>query len=457
MAEHLADRGVRVVLVTGISPGDAAGAAEGACAEIAACLRERCGVPGERISSVIISGSHDREAVMLAVDREAGMASGPLLIWYSGPALPDATGRLCLGPGGAVPFAEIDACLAARRWDWPTVVILDCPHSSQAQLASPEWGLLTSEAPGTPVQPTAPRGHGLTAQLIRLLREGIPDGPPEISLQFAYGQVVQVMAPGGQIPGLRCGQRLGLLVLAPNLPLRPLPGTTRAGAKSSVPSRRRRIDPAWAVAITLAIAAVATVLTTALASASAHGPGGASSPAVPPSRAAGQATTAAPALTPSSAAGQATTAAPAPLTPSPAAGQPTAAAPRTQGPGLPVLYNLGGGLGSVWDNPEVTPSVFYVTADGSAAIGSMRWTTWNDSAAVTGSATYYDRTGPCCTSSDQHYYKVTVTLSDVRQSGGPDQGHYYSRMVITGPGFSILTYIYHVFGSSTGAWIMGAP
>jgi hypothetical protein len=33
---------------------------------------------------------------------------------------------------------------------------------------------------------------------------------------------------------------------------------------------------------------------------------------------------------------------------------------------LPVLYNLGGGTGSVWNNPQVRPRKFVIFADGSA-------------------------------------------------------------------------------------------
>jgi WD40 repeat protein len=127
---------------------------------------------------------------------------------------------------------------------------------------------------------------------------------------------------------------------------------------------------------------------------------------------------------------------------------------------LPVLYNLGGGLGSVWNHPQVRPSTFYLFADGSAAITGMRWARWNDTTAVTSSATYYDRSGPCCTKSDQHRYKVTVTLSDVRQRGSPDPGPYFSRMVITGAGFRTLTYTYEVFsgaGTVIGGWTGGTP
>jgi len=126
---------------------------------------------------------------------------------------------------------------------------------------------------------------------------------------------------------------------------------------------------------------------------------------------------------------------------------------------LPVLYNLGGGLGSVWNNPQVKPRTFYIFADGSAAVIGMRWARWNHRTAVTRTATDYERTGPCCTKADQHYHKVTVTLSGVRSRGGPRPGPYFTKMVITGRGFRTLTYTYKVFrggGLVIGSWIGGA-
>jgi hypothetical protein len=126
---------------------------------------------------------------------------------------------------------------------------------------------------------------------------------------------------------------------------------------------------------------------------------------------------------------------------------------------LPVLYNLGGGLGSVWDSPEVRPAVFYIFADGSGAVIGMRWAHWNHGTAVTSAATYYYRTGPCCTKSDQHYIKVTVTLSDVWYRGGPRPGPYFAKMVITGRGFHTLKYSYKVFRHGSlviGGWIGGS-
>jgi hypothetical protein len=135
------------------------------------------------------------------------------------------------------------------------------------------------------------------------------------------------------------------------------------------------------------------------------------------------------------------------------------AAPAAKPAPLPVLYNLGGGLGSVWNNPQVKPKIFYIFADGSGAVTGMRWASWNHSKAVTRTATDYYRTGPCCTKSDQHYRKVTVTMSVVRNSGGPRPGPYFTKMVIVGRGFRTLTYRYKVFrggGQAFGGWVGGA-
>jgi hypothetical protein len=126
---------------------------------------------------------------------------------------------------------------------------------------------------------------------------------------------------------------------------------------------------------------------------------------------------------------------------------------------LPVLYNLGGGTAAVWNNPQVKPKIFYIFADGSAAVIGMRWARWNHRTAVTSKATEYERTGPCCTKADQHYYKVTVTLSGVRSRGGVRPGPYFTRMVITGRGVRTLKYTYKVFRHGSlviGAWLGGA-
>jgi hypothetical protein len=93
----------------------------------------------------------------------------------------------------------------------------------------------------------------------------------------------------------------------------------------------------------------------------------------------------------------------------------------------PVLYNLGGGAGSVWNLPQRRPAIFYLAADGSAALGSrarhLKWTKWNT---VSGAATgrYYYRTGPCC---KYHSEAVAITVSHVVKHRNKS---WYDRMII---------------------------
>jgi hypothetical protein len=133
---------------------------------------------------------------------------------------------------------------------------------------------------------------------------------------------------------------------------------------------------------------------------------------------------------------------------------PAAAAPVPQ----PVLYNYEAASGG-WTLPQVEPASWLFFVDGRAGLGGMHWARWTGTAAVTSSATYYDRSGSGFTKSDQHYYQVTVTLSDVRSGGGPHPGPYFSQMVITGRGFPTLRYTYEVLRTGsvvTGGWSGGA-
>ena len=105
----------------------------------------------------------------------------------------------------------------------------------------------------------------------------------------------------------------------------------------------------------------------------------------------------------------------------------SAASPARATP-LPVLYNLGGGSGSVWNLPQRRPAIFYLAADGSAVLGDkphhLKWTKWTmTSGAATGD--YYYRTGPCCT---YHSDPVTITANHVvRQNANRS---WYDRMTI---------------------------
>jgi hypothetical protein len=106
----------------------------------------------------------------------------------------------------------------------------------------------------------------------------------------------------------------------------------------------------------------------------------------------------------------------------------TAAVPARTTP-LPVLYNLGGGSGaSEWNLPQRRPTIFYLAADGSAALGEtahpLKWTLWTmTSAAATGR--YYYRTGPCCTYQSD---PVTITANHVVAQNANTS--WYDRMTI---------------------------
>jgi hypothetical protein len=95
---------------------------------------------------------------------------------------------------------------------------------------------------------------------------------------------------------------------------------------------------------------------------------------------------------------------------------------------LPVLYNFGGSSAADWNLAQRTPVIFYLAADGSAALGDkahhLKWTKWNNvSAAATGN--YYYRTGPCC---NYRSDAVTITADDVvRQSANKS---WYDRITI---------------------------
>jgi hypothetical protein len=94
---------------------------------------------------------------------------------------------------------------------------------------------------------------------------------------------------------------------------------------------------------------------------------------------------------------------------------------------LPVLYNLGGCSGACWNLAQRRPVIFYLAADGSAALGHkahhLKWTKWNKaSAAATGR--YYYRTGPCCKFRSD---AVKITANHVRRSANRS---WYDRMTI---------------------------
>ena len=106
-------------------------------------------------------------------------------------------------------------------------------------------------------------------------------------------------------------------------------------------------------------------------------------------------------------------------------------------PKLPVLYNLGGASFAAWNLPQVRPGVFYVFADGSAALvgakGTPRdkpihWKSWTQrSAFADGYFTWRVNAAP----GPYYFSAATITLWDVKTRGGVRAGvRYYDKMTI---------------------------
>jgi hypothetical protein len=95
---------------------------------------------------------------------------------------------------------------------------------------------------------------------------------------------------------------------------------------------------------------------------------------------------------------------------------------------LPVLYNLGGGSGADWNLPQRRPKIFYLAADGSAALGDtahhLKWTKWTRTSAAA-HGRYYYRTGPCC---KYHSDPVRITANHVVRENA--RRSWYDRMTI---------------------------
>ena len=136
-----------------------------------------------------------------------------------------------------------------------------------------------------------------------------------------------------------------------------------------------------------------------------------------------------------------------------AVSRPSSAPPAAAPAQPPVLYDYNAASGG-WTSPQVKPAGWVLFVDGRAALTGMHWARWTGSTAVTSSATWYERDGSGFTKADQHSYQVTVTLSDIRDSGGPRAGSYFSRMVIAGGGLRTLTYTYEV--SRQGSIVVAA-
>jgi WD40 repeat protein len=226
--------GARAVLIgTGNhapgSPLPAVPQVAGTLTALGQCLTERCGLAAAHLT--VVRDPDSPSAIRASVRAAADEASDTLLVYYTG------HGLLSLGQGAlhlatsaytderpdaledqALPFRRLvdtvnDDCRAAT-----VILILDCCYSGCASVSALDWAVFMSV--GWDDRALVPRGHlypAYTGELIRVLTEGDPHGPPELTLLRLHEYLTDALARA-RMPEPRAffGARLPRLVLTRN-------------------------------------------------------------------------------------------------------------------------------------------------------------------------------------------------------------------------------------------------
>lgn len=172
-----------------------------------------------------------------ALERSAAQATDTLMIYFAGHGLLDSAGQLYLGirttgtdrlRWTGIPFSLVRQVVSESPAE-NRVVILDCCFSGRAieamgstlpagQLEIAGTYTLTSVSANTPS--AAPRGAvhtAFTGELVKALRDGIPDDSRLLTLGSLHRHLVRVLTARG-LPGPQCRGTgtSDLLALAPN-------------------------------------------------------------------------------------------------------------------------------------------------------------------------------------------------------------------------------------------------
>ncbi|MGH3836234.1 MAG: caspase, EACC1-associated type, partial [Pseudonocardiaceae bacterium] len=222
-------------------------------ADLATTVVQRCGAHPDQVRTLLDPASP------LVFGREltaaAAQAEDVLVVCYLGHGLLDAHGELYLATQAtdhlrdglgytALPYAALREELAKSRAR-SVIVLLDCCFSGRATgspypadldgfatTRSPGGYLLASAAPEElALAPTGERYTAFTGELIRLLRDGDPAGPRELTLDHLYRCLDRALPEQGRSrPRRYAAGRTGELVLAPNPAFQPpvLPGKVPA-------------------------------------------------------------------------------------------------------------------------------------------------------------------------------------------------------------------------------------
>ncbi|MGH3720649.1 MAG: caspase, EACC1-associated type [Pseudonocardiaceae bacterium] len=225
--------------------------------DLATALVQRCGAQPERVRTLLDPASPTEFGRELTA--AAAHAEDVLLVCYLGHGLLDVQGELYLATQAtdhlrdglrykALPYAALQAELATSPAQ-SVIVLLDCCFSGRASgspypadldgfvtTRSSGGYLLASAAPEElALAPIGERHTAFTGELIRLLDDGDPAGPPELTLDHLYRCLDRVLPEQGRPrPRRYAAGRTGELALAPNRAYRPpVRGTRRVPAPTS--------------------------------------------------------------------------------------------------------------------------------------------------------------------------------------------------------------------------------
>ncbi|MET0425708.1 MAG: caspase family protein [Actinoplanes sp.] len=239
------------------------------------------GLPAEHC--LVVAQPDNARAVLDAVIAAGSGATDTLLVYYAGHGLTDPhNDELYLTLPGSDPEypamalayeflrrAVRDPRIKARR----KVVILDCCYSGRAleggmgdvlanRTVTAGTHVLT--ASGATQRAWSPPGEVYTAftgELLRLLDQGIPDGPELLSADTIYQHVhTELMAKGRPLPQQHNRNAGGDIVLARN---RAVGGTTPTPLPVPTLPRRYWPPPAWAKLVLIFVTVLAVVATVA--------------------------------------------------------------------------------------------------------------------------------------------------------------------------------------------------
>ncbi|MFD8361889.1 transporter substrate-binding domain-containing protein [Streptomyces hygroscopicus] len=243
--------GTRVLLIgTGAHSADSdlppVPAVVGTLADLGQVLVERCGLAEENLR--VVRDPANPTELGIAVAQEAERTEGVLWVYYVGHGLVNPAGELYLAtaatdsrPGWVGYTALAYSAIRGSLLQSPArsiVVVLDCCFSGHAvgflgdaeghgvDLARVHGGYVLAAAARDELAlatPGAPH-TAFTGELIRLLTEGDPEGPQQLTLRQVYRYLNRTLpARGFPRPRHHASARIDDLVLCPNPAYRPTP------------------------------------------------------------------------------------------------------------------------------------------------------------------------------------------------------------------------------------------